>query len=130
MILTGNILGIGTDIIETERVAEKVAKENGFKEYVFSKGEINYCEKAKRSAEHYAARFAAKEALLKALGTGLSGNYILNEIEVVHNEQGQPYFNFVGATAEHLGTKNILKIHLSMSHQKSMACATVVIEKY
>ncbi len=123
------IVGVGIDIIETERVAEKIAKENGFREHVFSASEITYCENNKNKAEHYAARFAAKEALLKALGIGLSENYLLNEIEVRHDKLGKPDFFFTGATKKYIKAKEISKIHLSLSHQKSIACATVIIEK-
>ena len=64
------IFGIGTDLIEVERVAEKMEKKAGFKELVFSADEIIYCEARTFKYEHYAARFAAKEAFLKAIGTG------------------------------------------------------------
>lgn len=123
------ILGVGIDIIETERVAEKIAKENGFREYVFSKAEINYCESKVNKAEHYAVRFAAKEALLKAMGTGISADFTLKEIEISHDKLGKPSFSFSGKTEMIIKTKGISKIHVSLSHQKSMACASVVIEK-
>ena len=64
------IFGIGTDLIEVARIAEKMEKKAGFKELVFSADEIIYCEARTFKYEHYAARFAAKEAFLKALGTG------------------------------------------------------------
>ncbi|MBK7098524.1 MAG: 4'-phosphopantetheinyl transferase superfamily protein [Sphingobacteriales bacterium] len=63
------ITGVGIDIIEVERVASKIGKEQGFREMVFSKEEIDYCESKTHKFEHYAARFAAKEAFFKALGT-------------------------------------------------------------
>ena len=123
------ITGIGIDIIETERVANKIAKGNGFREYVFSASEITYCENNKNKVEHYAARFAAKEALLKAFGTGFSANYVLNEIEIMNDKMGRPSFSFKGETKINIEAKGISQIHLSMSHQKKIACATVVIEK-
>ena len=122
------ITGIGIDIIETERVAKKIAKEKGFREFVFSELEINYCESNKNKVEHYAARFAAKEALLKAIGTGFSVNYVLKEIEIMNDKMGRPSFSFKGETKINIEAKGILQIHLSMSHQKNIACATVVIE--
>ncbi len=64
------IFGTGIDIIEVERVRDRIASGNGFREYVFSEREIEYCETKANKYEHYAARFAAKEAFLKALGTG------------------------------------------------------------
>ena len=122
------ITGIGIDIIETERVAKKIAKEKGFREFVFSELEINYCENNKNKVEHYAARFAAKEALLKAIGTGFSVNFVLKEIEIMNDKMGRPSFSFKGETKINIEAKGILHIHLSMSHQKNIACATVVIE--
>ncbi len=122
------ILGVGIDIIETERVAEKIAKEGGFREHVFSVSEISYCEKNTNHAENYAARFAAKEALLKALGTGFTINISLPEIEVVTDEMGKPSFNIYGKLETIVKARNISTIFLSLSHLKSIACAVVVIE--
>ncbi len=123
------ITGTGIDMIETERVGERIAKENGFKELVFSASEIEFCESKAYSAEHYAARFAGKEALLKALGAGLFTGYNLNEIEIISNESGKPEINFNGNTALKMRELGTLTIHVSMSHLKTVACAMVVIEK-
>jgi holo-[acyl-carrier protein] synthase len=122
------IKGIGIDIVEVKRVGEKIAKGKGFREYVFSKGEIKYCERQKFKAEHYAGRFAAKEAFFKAMGTGLNSEFGLNEIEVVHDTLGDPSFNFLGKAKLKIKKRKISKIHLSLSHQKSVACAVVIIE--
>lgn len=123
------IFGTGIDMIETERVAEKIAKENGFREYLFTPDEITYCESKTFKFEHYAARFAAKEALLKALGTGFAGGVTLNEVEVIHADSGKPEFNFIRETALLIASKNFKQIHLTISHLKHIACAMVVIEK-
>jgi holo-[acyl-carrier protein] synthase len=69
------IEGLGIDIIEVKRVQKRIEAEKGFREYVFSSAEIAYCEKKTNKYEHYAARFAAKEAFLKALGTGWTSEY-------------------------------------------------------
>ncbi len=122
------IHGIGIDIIETERVGEKIAKENGFRELVFSPGEIAYCEIKANKYEHYAARFAAKEAFMKAIGTGWFGKIAFNEIEVVNEEYGKPAIQLLGNTKEFLAEKNINKISVSMSHLKNVASAVVIIE--
>ena len=63
------IKGLGTDIVEVDRIAEKIASDSGFKEIVFSKNEIVYCEQQQFKTENYAARFAAKEAFFKAIGS-------------------------------------------------------------
>ena len=123
------ITGTGIDLIETNRVAEKIARDIGFLEYVFSPNEIAYCESKTNKAEHYAARFAAKEALLKALGTGFPGGLTLNEIEVTSDDSGKPYINFMGSSKDAIESIGIGKIHLTLSHLKDIACAMIVIEK-
>ena len=122
------IYGIGTDIIETGRIDERTSRESGFTEHVFHPNEISYCRSAGKPAEHYAARFAAKEALMKAMGTGLAGGLALHEIEVAHNEAGKPYFIFHGSAAATIQKLGTTRIHLSLSHLSAVACAMVVIE--
>lgn len=123
------VTGIGIDLIETARVEEKIAKDSGFREYVFSENEIAYCESKTNRFEHFAARFAAKEALLKALGTGFPGGLVLNEIDVTSDDSGKPEFNFLGKSAIAIASIGPGKIHLTLSHLKDIACAMVVIEK-
>src|SRR5688572_9214233 len=123
------ITGTGIDLIETDRVAEKIARDIGFLEYVFSPNEIAYCESKANKAEHYSARFAAKEALLKALGTGFPGGLTLNEIEVNSDDAGKPEFHFSGTSEKAIREFGIGTIHLSLSHLKDISCAMVVIEK-
>jgi holo-[acyl-carrier protein] synthase len=122
------IVGIGTDIIEVERIASKIEKGNGFRELVFSQNEIQYCESKAHKYEHYAARLAVKEALAKALGTGWLEGTNINEAEVLNDESGKPYLHFVGETADIIATMNFSAFHVSISHTKSMATAVVVIE--
>ena len=93
------IIGIGTDIAEVARISKSI--ENiSFKEKVFSKVEIAYCEAKANKAESFAARFAAKEAFFKALGTGWRGGMAFNEVEVMNDELGKPSLNILGTTAE------------------------------
>ncbi len=121
------ILGIGIDIIEVARISKSIQRK-GFKEKIFSKLEIDYCEKKANMAERFAARFAAKEAFLKALGTGLRSGMAFNEIEVVNDEQGKPSIRTLGVTSQTIKEMGIKTIHLSLSHTKKMAVASVVIE--
>ncbi len=121
------ILGIGTDITEISRIAKSI-ENNSFKIKVFSKTEIAYCEAKTNKAESYAARFAAKEAFLKALGTGLRGKIAINEIEIVNDNLGKPSIHLIGKTAEIMLEKNIQTIHVSLSHIKDTAMATVILE--
>jgi holo-[acyl-carrier protein] synthase len=123
------IIGTGIDIIEVQRVAEKISKPNGFREKVFSAAEIKYCDQMADSAQHYAARFAAKEAFLKATGKGLTLSYDLNEVEVVGDELGKPHLHLTGSLQEMATAAGWNKIHLSLSHVQAMACAVVIIEK-
>ena len=122
------IKGIGTDIIEVERVASKIEKENGFRELVFSATEIKYCETKTNKYEHYAARFAAKEALGKALGLGWAEGTTINEVEIINDTNGKPHINFLGKTAGKIASLNLGNIHVSLSHIKTFATATVIIE--
>ena len=122
------IVGIGIDMIEVHRVMDKVNKDNGFTEKVFSFNEIQFC-KANRSAENYAARFAAKEAFLKATGLGLLlGNDLCN-IEVVNDANGKPEINLSGTFKTHADKNGWSKIHVSLSHLQQVACAVVIIER-
>jgi holo-[acyl-carrier protein] synthase len=123
------IFGLGTDLIEVERVAEKMEKKQGFKELVFCAGEIIYCEAGTYKYEHYAARFAAKEAFLKAIGTGWRNGTAFNEIEIYNDEEGKPEMRFHGLTAKTIAEMKLGKIFVSLSHLKTMACAMVVIER-
>ena len=122
------IFGIGTDLIEVARIAEKMEKKAGFKELVFSADEIIYCEARTFKYEHYAARFAAKEAFLKALGTGWRSGTAFNEIEIYNDGEGKPEIRFTGITETTVADLKLGKIFVSLSHLKTMACAMVVIE--
>jgi holo-[acyl-carrier protein] synthase len=122
------ITGIGLDVIEVERVQEKIEKELGFRELVFGEQEIAYCEPKTHKYEHYAARFAAKEALFKALGTGWTNGTSYNEILILGDDAGKPEIHLTGETARTLSTVNLSKIKISVSHLKNIAAAVVVIE--
>jgi holo-[acyl-carrier protein] synthase len=121
------IKGIGIDIVEVARIAESLKKE-GFKEKVFTEDEITYCESKKaHAAESYAARFAAKEALGKALGTGVApGN--LTEIETLPDEAGVPQIHLHGEMLRRAYFWNAGAIFVSLSHTDQMAAAQVIVE--
>jgi holo-[acyl-carrier protein] synthase len=123
------IIGTGIDIIEVSRVAEKIKKENGFKQKIFSPAEVEFCEGKQHKDQHYAARFAAKEAFLKATGLGLTLGYELMEIEVVNSESGKPFLQLMGNFKKQATINGWNKIHLSLSHVQAMACAVVIIEE-
>ena len=121
--------GVGTDLIEVERISEKIKKEAGFRELVFSKSEIAYCESKTNKFEHYAARFAAKEAFFKALGTGWLEGTHFNEIELINEDSGKPLLVLSGETKKTFSTFGINKIFVSVSHLKAIASAVVILEK-
>src|ERR1700743_703796 len=123
------ITGLGTDLIEVERIAKSVMQDSGFREMIFSEGEIWYCESKAAKFEHYAGRFAAKEAFFKALGTGWPSDTSFAEVEIVNDEQGKPEINLLGKTKSTLSWLSGHKIMVSISHIKSVASAVVIIEK-
>lgn len=116
-------------MIEVERVASGINKESGFREMVFSATEIAYCESKKNKFEHYAARFAAKEAFFKALGTGWVENTLFNEVEVINNADGKPEIRLLGSTLSTVDARGITKILVSLSHIRETASAVVILEK-
>ena len=125
------IFGIGTDIVNIKRM-EKSIKKNGvvFKNKIFSKNEINYCEKKKNPFPFYAKRFAAKEALSKALGTGIRKGINFKNIEVYNDNFGKPSIQLKGSTADFLKKKIKTRkyfIYLSLSDDLPWAQATVII---
>lgn len=120
------IFGIGTDIIEVNRVRQAISK-NEFKVKVFSAREIEYCDKDE-TGERYAARYAAKEAFAKAMGTGWVGDVEINSVEIVHDEKGKPMIVLSGDALDLFHKMGGGVIQLSLSHIKEMAIAFVVIE--
>ena len=123
------IIGVGIDMIEVDRVTEKISKDQGFREKVFSVDEIVFCESKINKGENYAARFAAKEAFLKATGQGLALGYKLSDIEIVSHSNGKPSLVLNGIFKQQASECNWNKIHVSLSHLKSVACAIVIIEQ-
>ena len=120
------ILGLGTDIIEIERVQKALNREN-FRNNVFTESEQIYCEsRGKNSAASYAARFAAKEAFFKALGTGIFTR--LTDVEVINDERGAPKIFLRGKAAALIEKKRVKKISVSLSHSREFATAVCIIE--
>ena len=122
------IFGIGTDIIEVDRISLKLDGIEGLKEQLFSKNEIEYCESKRYPERHFAGRFAAKEAFFKATGTGWGTGYTFKQLEVVNNKLGNPNFIVKGKVKEFISSKKISKIHVSISHLKDIANAYVILE--
>lgn len=121
------IYGTGIDIIETSRIKQAITDK--FIEKIFSQNEIDYCEKKKEKHISYAGHFAAKEAFVKALQTGISKGINFKDIEIHHQDTGAPYIILKGTAKEYFKDKEIKTIHLSISHVKEMATAMVILEK-
>ena len=125
------IFGIGTDIVNIKRMEHSLKKHGfNFKNRIFSKKEISYCEKKKNSSSFYAKRFAAKEAFTKALGTGIRKGVNLKNIEITNNVYGKPLILLKGNLSRYLKRKiksSKYDIHLSLSDDKPWAQATVII---
>jgi holo-[acyl-carrier protein] synthase len=123
------IFGAGTDIIEVERVEQKLVRTASLKAKLFTPTEIAYCESKHRPALHFAARFAAKEAFLKAMGTGWSGGHQFSEIEVINDPLGKPQLFVHGKVKEFCAAHGIGAMEVSLTHIKDFASAVVVLEK-
>ena len=125
------IFGIGTDIVNIKRMKKTLkGKNNNFKKRIFSKNEIIYCEKKKNPSSFYAKRFAAKEALSKALGTGIRKGVNFKDIEILNDNLGKPSIQLKGSKANFIKKKIKNKkysIYLSLSDDVPWAQATVIV---
>lgn len=122
------IYGIGTDIIDTERVKEQLDKVPGLREQLFTPLEIAYCLSKKYSEQHFAARLAAKEAFFKALGTGWRNGMAYRDIEVQNDTRGKPEIFLSGNSKSFIEENKVKRVHLSLAHLKALANAMVVLE--
>lgn len=122
------IVGLGTDLARIERFRKFAVAGNGTLERVFTAQEQNYALKKRDPAPHLAARFAAKEAFVKALGCGLRDGLSWQQIEVVRDELGCPSLALSGRAREKMAERGAVKTHLSYSHDGDYAVATVVLE--
>ncbi len=122
------IVGIGCDIIEVERIRRAIARSELFVSKLFTPAETAYCRAKADPAQSFAARFAAKEAVMKALGTGWDGKVNWLDIEVLSDDAGRPYLNLGGGAKELAEKKGITNIQLSLSHEKAYALGYVILE--
>lgn len=123
------VIGIGTDLIEIARIAQSIDRYGErFLRRIFTAAEIDYCRRKKNAAESLAARFAAKEAAAKALGTGISRGIGWLEIEVTRQPGARPHLQLIGRAAQRASDLRIAKISLSLTHSRDIALAVVVME--
>jgi len=123
------ILGSGVDLCEVPRIEAAVARYGSrFLERIFTAREIAYADRKANRFERYAARFAAKEAGMKALGTGWHGGIAWRDFEVVNLPSGRPTLNFHGRAAEVAAKLGVRHVALSLTHTKEQALAMVILE--
>jgi holo-[acyl-carrier protein] synthase len=124
------LVGTGIDIVEIERIAKSIARYGDrFLEKVFTAGEIAYCSKKKNFAESFAARFAAKEAGAKALGTGIQHGVTWKELEVQRLPGHRPTLHLTGRAQEFANRLGATHVSLSLTHTAMLAMASVQLEK-
>jgi len=123
------IVSTGIDIVEISRIEEVFARRGDrFRNRVFTQSEINYCEARGARFSSYAARFAAKEAAMKALGTGWGEGVGWRDVEVIRLESGGPTILLHGRAKERFHQLGAKKIHLSLTHSRDFAMAQVIFE--
>jgi len=122
------LFGIGTDLVEVARMEKTIALGKDHLEGIFTAAEIDYCESMGRKSEHYAARFAAKEAFFKAMGTGWRGGVKFTEVEIINDQLGKPQIQLHGKVKEYSQEHNFHQVSVSLSHIKDLAIAVVLIE--
>ena len=122
------ILGLGTDIIDIRRIKHNTDNNPRFAEKIFTPREIEYCQSRAHAHSSFAVRFAAKEAVMKALGTGWDGKVNWIDIEILNSDQGVPEVFVYNYTKDLMSQRGVTKIHISLSHEKEYAIATAILE--
>jgi holo-[acyl-carrier protein] synthase len=123
------IVGTGIDIAEVPRIEASIARfGDRFLRRIFTEAEIRYCESKANRVERYAARFAAKEAAMKAIGTGWNHGVTWRDVEVSRQPGGRPTIAFHGKAAEFAAKLGAVHVALSLSHTKQYAIAQVILE--
>jgi holo-[acyl-carrier protein] synthase len=121
------IFGIGIDVVEVERIASAIERHGEpFLARIFTAAERAYCDSRKHPAMHYAARFAAKEAVVKALGTGIGASAGLQDLEVTHDANGAPKLRLSGAAEAFAMRHGITEIQISLTHARDYAAANAI----
>ena len=124
------IFGIGTDIVEVERI-KNLSSISKFAKKILSQKELNIFNSLNKDQKVYflSKQFAAKEAISKALGTGIGHEVSLKNIEILRDEKGKPFFNAINELSEYLSNLGITKTHVSLSDEINYAIAMVILEK-
>ncbi|MEY5013172.1 MAG: holo-ACP synthase [Verrucomicrobiota bacterium] len=122
------VAGIGIDIVEISRIAESIERHGeAFLSRLFTSNERHYCESRSMPAMHYAARFAAKEAVAKAFGTGIGERAAFLDLEIINNAAGAPQVVLGGSAKKHADDCGITEIQVSLTHSREYAAANAVV---
>ncbi len=122
-------MGIGIDIVEVGRIQQLAEEHEAFITRVYTEAEIRYCSGKKNRHQHFAARFAAKESVLKALGVGWARDVKWTDVEVVNDALGKPQVNTYGEVKRLMEEKNVREILVSLSHTAGYAIASAQLVK-
>ena len=123
------ITGIGIDVIQNERIRDSIQRfGDRFLNRIYTEGEMEYCKKCAQPEIHYAARFAAKEAAFKALGTGWAAGVKWKDVEVVRLSSGKPELHLYGEALAHATDAGAKHFYVSLTHDQLVSCAVVILE--
>jgi len=122
------IVGLGLDLVDVSRMRQQLTGA-AFARRAFTLAELAACAGAHDPAEHLAGKFAAKEALMKALGAGLAQGLTFGEIEILPDDSGAPQLRATGQARQRLAALSVSSVHLSITHTAGLAAAVVVLEK-
>jgi holo-[acyl-carrier protein] synthase len=121
------LIGIGIDVVEVDRIADALERHGeAFRDRIFTADERAYCSSQKRPALHYAARFAAKEAVAKAFGTGIGKDLGWLDMEIIRRPSGQPALQLSGIGKAYAEANGIAEIKISLTHARDYAAANAV----
>ncbi len=123
------IAGIGIDVIQNERIRESIQRfGDRFLNRIYTEGEIAYCKKCADPGIHYAARFAAKEAAFKAIGTGWAAGVTWRDVEVERLNSGKPELHLYGSALGKATDMGVKRFFVSLTHDQLISCAVVILE--
>jgi holo-[acyl-carrier protein] synthase len=123
------ITGIGIDVVQNDRIRNSIQRfGDRFLNRIYTEGEMEYCRKCAQPEIHFAARFAAKEAAFKALGTGWAAGVKWKDVEVVRLPSGKPELHLHGEALAHATSAGAQRFHVSLTHDQLVSCAVVVLE--
>jgi len=123
------ITGIGIDVVQNDRIRDSIQRfGDRFLNRIYTEREIEYCKKCAQPDIHYAARFAAKEAAFKALGTGWAAGVKWKDVEILRLPSGKPELHLHGEALTHAETAGAKRFHVSLTHDQLVSCAVVILE--